>query len=83
MLALAMNDPAGRDAIYLPRLDRWRGAYRGFPGARRMLSLLAYRRMWRSRDAARAAELADCAQSRTVSCSPSAAATHRRPIRPR
>ena len=57
--AFAMVDPAAA-ALHGSRLDRMDEDLAGdSPGARLLLCHLAYRRMWRSLDAARAAELAE------------------------
>jgi DNA-binding CsgD family transcriptional regulator len=59
LLALAMYEPSAA-AAHLPRLDRIDEDLAGdSPGERMMLCHLANQQMWRSRDAARAAELAE------------------------
>jgi DNA-binding CsgD family transcriptional regulator len=58
LVALAMNDPSASQ-LHVPRLDRINEDLPADSRGRRMLLChLAYRRMWRSHDAARAAELA-------------------------
>jgi len=59
LVALAMYEPAAA-AVYLPRVDRFEEDLAGdSTGARMMLCQLAFRRLWPSRDANRAAELAE------------------------
>lgn len=59
LIGLSMYEPAAA-AHFMPRLDAVDGNISAASrGSRKMLCQLAYRRMWRSQDAARAADLAE------------------------